>query len=116
MTNPQLQDHLYTLEERLLHPDREPDRTALIPLFAEEFREFCSSGRIFSRQQVIDVLLNSEPRPATISHFFVERLSENVALATYRATTTIAVSHRSSLWILRDNRWQLLFHQGTIAA
>ena len=31
------------------------------------------------------------------------------------ATTALAVSHRSSLWVFRDNRWQLHFHQGTIA-
>jgi hypothetical protein len=116
MKNPELQDHLYSLEERLLHPDREADRKALVPLFAEEYREFCSSGRIFNRQQTIDVLLHSEPRAATIHHFYVERLAENIALATYRATTMLAVSHRSSLWIFRDNRWQLFFHQGTIAA
>jgi len=59
MTNPELQDHLYSLEERLLHPDRERDRTALIPLFSEEFKEFCISGRIFNRHQVIDALLKS---------------------------------------------------------
>jgi hypothetical protein len=115
MTNPELQDHLYSLEERLLHPDREPKRTALIPLFAEEFKEFCISGRIFNRQQVIDALLKSEPRQATIHNYYVERLAENVALATYRAATAHAVFHRSSLWIFRDNRWQLFFHQGTIA-
>jgi hypothetical protein len=115
MKNPALQDHLYTLEERLLHPDREADRTALIPLFAEDFKEFCTSGRIFNRQQVIDALLKSEPRPATIYNYYVDPLAENVAFATYRATTPIAVSHRSSLWIFRDNRWQLLFHQGTPA-
>jgi hypothetical protein len=111
----QLQDHLYTLEERLLHPDRESDRTALIPLFAEDYREFCSSGRIFNRQQTIDVLLTSAARPATIHHFYVTQLAENIALATYRATTSVAVSHRSSIWVFRDNRWQLFFHQGTIA-
>jgi hypothetical protein len=116
MTNPQLQDHLYSLEERLLHPDRERDRTALVPLFANEYKEFCISGRIFNRQQVIDALLKSEPRHATIHNYVVERLGENAALATYRATTAPVVSHRSSLWIFRDNRWQLLFHQGTIAA
>jgi hypothetical protein len=116
MTNPQLQDHLYSLEERLFHPDRERDRTALIPLFAEEFKEFCISGRIFNRQQVLDGLLKSEPRPATISNYYVEPLAEKAALATYSAKTALVVSHRSSLWIFRDNRWQLLFHQGTIAA
>jgi hypothetical protein len=113
MTNPELQDHLYSLEERLLHPDRERNRTALIPLFAEDFKEFCVSGRIFNRQQVIDALLKSEPRPAAISNYYVNPLAKNVALATYRITTTPAVSHRSSLWIFRDNRWQLFFHQGT---
>jgi hypothetical protein len=116
MTRPELQDHLYSLEERLLHPDRESDRTALIPLFSEEFKEFCISGRIFNRQQVIDALLKSEPRPATISNYYVEPLAGNAALATYRAATAHMISHRSSLWIFRDNRWQLLFHQGTIAA
>jgi hypothetical protein len=116
MTKPELQDHLYTLEERLLHPDRERDRTALIPLFSTEYKEFCISGRIFNRHQVIDALLKSEPRPATIANYYVEPLAENIALATYRATTGLAISHRSSLWIFRDNRWQLFFHQGTIAA
>ena len=115
MQNPKLQAHLYALEERLLHPDREPDRTASIPLFADDFNEFGISGRIFNREQVIDALLNSQPRPATISNYYVEPLAENVALATYSAKTALVVSHRSSLWIFRDNRWQLFFHQGTIA-
>lgn len=113
MTVTELQDHLYTLEERLLHPDREADRASLIPLFAEEYKEFCTSGRIYNRQQTIDVLLTSAPRYATILHYHVVLLSETVALARYRATTALEVSHRSSLWIFRDNRWQLFFHQGT---
>ncbi len=112
----QLQDHLYQLEERLFHPSREPDRAALVPLIAEDFQEYCSSGRIYSRQQTIDDLLTSSPRNATISHFYVTRLAPDVALATYHAATTLHVSHRSSLWVFRDNRWQLLFHQGTIAS
>lgn len=115
MKTPELQDHLYALEERLLHPDREADRKALIPMFAEEYKEFCSSGRVFNRQQTIDVLLTGAARPATIHHFYIAQLAENVVLATYRVTTAVAISHRSSLWTLRDNRWQLYFHQGTIA-
>jgi hypothetical protein len=112
----QIQDHLYTLEERLFNPSREKDRAALIPLFAEDYQEYCSSGRIYSRQQTIDDLLSSPPRTATISHFYVTQLAADAALATYHATTNLHVSHRSSLWVFRDNRWQLLFHQGTIAA
>jgi hypothetical protein len=112
----QLQEHLYKLEERLFHPSREADRAALIPLIADDFQEYCSSGRIYSRQQTIDDLLTSSPRNATISHFYVTRLAPDVALATYHATTALHVSHRSSLWVCRDDRWQLLFHQGTVAS
>jgi len=45
-----------------------------------------------------------------------------LALVTYRAErrnefgALTAMSLRSSVWILRDNRWKILFHQGTPAA
>jgi hypothetical protein len=111
-----LQEHLYTLEERLLHPSRVKDRTTLLPLISPDFQEYCSSGRIYNRQQTVDDLMKSGPRNATISHFYVTVLAPDAALATYHATTALHVSHRSSLWVFRDNRWQLLFHQGTVAA
>jgi hypothetical protein len=116
MNKAQLQDHLHTLEQRLFHPYHEADRQALLDLLADEYKEFCTSGRIYNRQQTVDVMISSEPRPATILHFNITQLAETVALATYRATTAIEVSHRSSLWIYRDNRWQLFFHQGTPAS
>jgi hypothetical protein len=115
MKTAELQDHLHTLEERLFHPDREPNRAALGLLLADEYKEFCSSGRIVNRQQIMDILVTSTPRPATIHHFYVTKLGENVALATYNATTPTSVSHRSSIWVFRDNRWQMVFHQGTVA-
>jgi hypothetical protein len=115
MNAQELQDHLYTLEDRLLHPNRESDRSALIPLFASDFEEFCSSGRIFSREQTIQNLLTSAPHPATISFFYVTLLAPGVALATYHATTFFATTHRSSIWVLRNDHWQMLFHQGTLA-
>lgn len=116
MNAAELQDHLHTLEERLFHPSREKNRADLIPLFAQDFQEYCSSGRIYSRQQAIDDLMASPARNATISHFYVTVLAPDVALATYHATTALHTSHRSSLWVFRDNRWQLLFHQGTVAS
>ena len=116
MPTAQLQDHLYSLEERLLHPDREPNRETLESLLSEDFTEFCSSGKVFNRQQTMNAILNSPPRFAEITHFYVKRPSEDVALATYRVTTATSSSHRSSLWIHRDGHWQLLFHQGTYGA
>lgn len=115
MTVAQLQDHLFSLEERLFHPDRETDRSVLFPLLSPDYREFCTSGRIMNRQQVIDVMVTAPARDAKINHYYVVQLSETSALATYRATTPSGSSHRSSLWVLRDGNWQLVFHQGTPA-
>ncbi len=111
----ELQTHLYDLEEQLLHPDRQQDRSTLYSLLAEDFKEFCSSGRIFNRAQTIEAMQNSTPRAATISHFNITTLADGVVLATYHATTLTSISHRSSIWVLRNKRWQLLFHQGTVA-
>jgi hypothetical protein len=111
----ELQTHLYDLEEQLLHPDRQQDRSTLYPLLADDFKEFCSSGRIFNRSQTVEAMQNSSPRAATISHFNITPLAEGVVLATYHTNTLTSISHRSSLWVLRDKRWQLLFHQGTPA-
>ena len=116
MTTSELQDHLHSLEERLLHPDRETDRRTLTGLLAEDFKEFCTSGRIFNLQQLTNALITSSPRPATMSHFYVTPLAKDVALATYHITTATSTSHHSSIWVQRNNHWQLLFHQGTIAA
>ena len=116
MTASQLQEHLHALEERLLHPDREPNRNELTSLLASDFREFCTSGRIFDIQQLTNALLTTKPRPATMSHFYVTPLNETSALVTYHITTTNSTSHHSSIWVQRNGKWQMLFHQGTIAA
>ena len=116
MTAAQLQEHLHALEERLLHPDRETNRNELTSLLAPEFKEFCTSGRIFNIGQLANALLTTTPRAATMSHFYVTPLGENSALATYHITTSNSTSHHSSIWVKRNDHWQMLFHQGTIAA
>jgi hypothetical protein len=114
MTQAQLQEHLHSLEERLLHPDREDNRRDLKSLLAPEFKEFCTSGRIFNVDQLADVLQTTNPRAASMSHFYVTPLGAGSALTTYHITT--ASSHHSSVWVQRNGQWQMLFHQGTIAA
>lgn len=116
MNQAQLQEHLHALEERLLHPDRETDRSELKGLLAPEFKEFCTSGRIFNINQLANALSTSHPRAATMSHFYVTPLGKDAALTTYHITTANSTSHHSSIWVQRESKWQMLFHQGTIAA
>jgi hypothetical protein len=53
---PDLAAHLFHLEQQLLQPSTRRDATALTSLLAEDFREFGSSGRVYTRQQIIDAL------------------------------------------------------------
>jgi len=114
----ELATHLFHLEQQLLQPSTRRDATTLTSLLAEDFREFGSSGRIYTRQQIIDELAAESPPTITLSDPLCQQLAEDIALLTYRSARTIALkaaSHalRSSLWVYRDNRWQMIFHQGT---
>jgi hypothetical protein len=105
--------HLFCLEQQLLGPSIRFDAAALTSLLTENFREFGSSGRIYTRQQIIDALAAESPRNIILSDPVCQQLTEDTALLTYRSTPTIerdVASHalRSSLWIYRDHRWQML--------
>jgi len=114
----ELAAHLFHLEQQLLQPSTRRDEVALRSLLAEDFREFGSSGLIYTRQQVISALAGESPQTVTISDPLCHQLAEDIALLTYRSTRTIALkvgsdALRSSLWVYRDGRWQMIFHQGT---
>jgi hypothetical protein len=71
-----------------------------------------------TRQQVISALAGESPHTITLSDPLCHQLAADIALLTYRSTRTNALkvaSHalRSSLWVYRDGRWQMIFHQGT---
>lgn len=115
-----LLDHLRTLEERLLLPSVRSDTVLLRDLLAVEFIEFGSSGRVFNRNQIISQLARepSFPPPA-ISDFTLLAHTDAWALTTCRCSRPQSsgapplVTLRSSTWIHREDRWQMLFHQGT---
>jgi hypothetical protein len=114
----ELAAHLFDLEQQLLEPSTRRDSTALTSLLAEDFREFGSSGRICTRQQIIDALAAESPRTITLSDPLCQQLADDIVLLTYRSTRTTALKTasqalRSSLWVYRDNRWQMLVHPGT---
>jgi hypothetical protein len=110
---------LQSLEEKLLDPTVRRSPGALDELLADEFLEFGSSGRIFNRAAIIAELQTESYNPPIISDFEARLLAPGLALVTYRTTRhaggpqPASSALRSSLWVERDNRWQVLFHQGT---
>jgi hypothetical protein len=115
--------HFQALETSLLRPEVRASKDAVSKLLAEGFIEFSSSGRIYDRNQVIDGLVKESSAPPverTTHNFSVRRLSEVVVLVTYRVSRRMPGGRefqtlRSSVWQLREGRWQMVFHQGTPA-
>lgn len=114
--------HLFTLEKALLDPAVRRDRARVSALLAEDFVEFGSSGRIWKRDAILD-LLEAEKNfvPPEVEEMTCRSLGESVMLVTYKTvrfntdTGARSAALRSSIWSIESGSWLLRFHQGTPA-
>lgn len=117
----QLAQHLLNLEKTLLDPAVRLNRDRVAVLLSHDFVEFGSSGRMWTREQILDQLASEEFTAPTLENFECCQITESIALVTYRTLRTNAetgeavATLRSSLWSLQSGAWLLRFHQGTPA-
>jgi len=110
---------LRQLEERLLQPEVRRSAQDVAELLADEFIEFGSSGRQFTKPQIIESLQQELPTRLALREFRARPLAPGVVLVTYRAVRQsvseeqVMYSLRSSIWRRSEGRWQMIFHQGT---
>lgn len=110
-----LSHHLRALEESLLQPDMRKSKQ-LVALLADDFIEFGTSGRIYTKADVVAALQAESPSIQTMGNFKVSLLAPTVALLTYsirHEASPPGHTLRSSLWQLQGERWQMVFHQST---
>jgi hypothetical protein len=110
---------LRALEEKLLRPEIRGDVAALDELLADDFIEFGASGRRYTKAEIIAALPHEPPVERTTSDYATRELGAGVALVTYNVVRHTPGepsmrSLRSSIWVHRDGRWQMVFHQGTL--
>jgi hypothetical protein len=107
--------HLRALEESLLQPDlRKSNR--LVELLADDFVEFGSSGRVYTRRDLVEALQAETPVVQTTSEFKAVMLGPDAALLTYVTrleATPPRYTLRSSVWKRNGDAWQMVFHQAT---
>jgi hypothetical protein len=114
-------EQIRALEETLLTPAVRSSEEALTELLADEFAEFGRSGRTYDKRTIIDALVRERsPLECRLEDFSARRLGPGIVLVTYRSSCSGGqgarrVTLRSSIWIYRRDRWQLVFHQGTPA-
>ena len=109
---------LRELEASLLTNAVRKDAARVAELLAEEFCEFGSSGAAYTKAEIIKSLQTGEDVRLTMKEFVCRLVAEGVALVTYRSERAedggeVIAALRSSLWVWRAGRWQMVFHQGT---
>ncbi len=130
MERERLAEHLENLENFLFDPVARRDIAAVSDLLAEEFREFGSSGRVYTKLDILAELSIEQPVIITLTDFDCQLIAPTTALVTYRSLSshenrTPTQALRSSVWVLRtsakqythntddEGTWQMVFHQGT---
>jgi hypothetical protein len=107
-----LQDEIRALEEQLVMPSVRASADALDRLISDEFVEFGSSGRVYTKPDIIAQMLEQPNVTINLTEFRVLAVTTDVALATYRTERSL----RSSLWRREGQAWRIVFHQGTTTA
>jgi hypothetical protein len=120
-TESSIKHHLQCLEEQLLQSDTRKSADCVSALLSDDFVEFGSSGSVFNKQDAIEGLQGEGEIRLTLSEFRALQLAPELVLVTYRAARqdeaceSQVYSLRSSIWKFTDGRWQMVFHQGTLA-
>jgi hypothetical protein len=114
--------HLRACEEALIDPAVRRDRARVSAMLAEDFVEIGSSGRVWSRDQILHLMSTEKLDPPVIEDFLCRAIATDVVLVCYTTVPTDAATGqcsivlRSSLWTNVSGVWLLRFHQGTRSA
>ena len=89
------------------------DRTWMAAHLSPTFTEFGRSGRSYTRDEILELVVGEIDVVLPLPHFAARRLDDDVVLVTYRSISSDNHSNRASVWVRRVDRWLLEFHQGT---
>lgn len=105
------------LEKRLLQSEIRKSKEEVAQLIDDDFEEFGKSGRRLRKEDVLKGLSEEEPVTFTMDRSKLVPLSDDVMLITYSLIKDDcqSISLRSSIWICKNGKWKMLFHQGTKA-
>jgi ribonuclease HI len=105
---------LRTREMELLDPETRADPVRIRELLHDDFVEFGSTGNVYNKRLLLDMLKGEKSAKVVIREFAVRQLAADTALVTYRTVGEAGQeARRSSVWIRSDGAWKLAFHQGT---
>lgn len=99
-------------------------REELEPRLTADFFEIGASGRVYSRERVIETVVDRYERnePSVdneVDDFKCVQLAEHIFLVTYDLRQpdghAMRLTRRATVWTNELGRWQVAYHQGTLA-
>jgi hypothetical protein len=106
--------------EPIFHrPELGTTREEFDEMLSADFWEVGASGRLYSRDYVLDTLVVRESTPHEdvweASGFRCTELGADTYLVTYTLVQhDVRVTRRATIWRRTDGGWKILYHQGTI--
>jgi hypothetical protein len=110
---------LRKLEESLWRTETRFDQSYMDRVLSPDYFEFGRSGRIYTREEVLNVPPQEIKARLPLREFKAHPLTNDVALVTYVSEVLsgeLLIGNRSSLWVRTPTGWRIVFHQGTPAA
>lgn len=117
----QILEELKAREPVFHHPDKfGTTKEAILAQMGEEFREVGASGRVYTKQFVVDLLINRYQDKDfqdiwSTKNFEMSMVAPDTYLLTYvLIQNKTRHTRRVSLWQYVAKQWKILFHQGTL--
>lgn len=105
------EEHVVAMERSLLSDEVRSDRAAVAALLHPDWREVGRSGRLWTREDQLDVIGPIDP--VDVEVISVDRVGADTILLLWRTSTAEGSTLRSTLWVRSGGQWQARFHQGT---
>jgi hypothetical protein len=107
-----VRDLVLRYETALANRDGSGIDVPLQGLIADDFLEIGASGRRWTAPEIRTLLAGDALPAVTLDDFAVTFVGSDVVLATFHIGGA-RPTERSSVWVRRDGRWTVRFHQGT---
>ena len=111
----------FALETALHKKNARNSPDGVAALLADDFMEFGRSGTIYTKATIIELLKGETvDSQVNVENFQSRELGPGVVLVTYISSKPAGIHEatirvlRSSIWQFQQDRWQMVFHQGTI--
>jgi glyoxylase I family protein len=121
MTSQEIEELIVEKEMGIIAAQQRGDRAAVEAVLDEHFCEIGSSGRLFSKAEILEAIAQIKIIEYSFETIRVLPIDGQHTIVTYIVKTkrryqgqeTTTRTYRSSTWKEENGGWRLVFHQGT---